>query len=190
MTLEEKLENVRKRYELGNINAYEKETEELDLRFGTEELRQSDEYQLNKLRVEKEYGKINQLEYDTRSAEILHKNSSSKEREMAMLEVQLKNGLIEKVDYDCQVKELNNEPFAAIHLEYADQDGEEVMVMDVKHNHCFVKMLLSKGFEGATEEEIVDNWARLRMASMVQSDDYEIKPYNDVVMDNGTGEMG
>lgn len=190
MTLEEKLENVRKRYELGNISSYEKETEELDLRFGTEELRKTDEYQLNKLRIEKEYGKITQLEYDTHTAEILHKNSSAKERELAMLEVQLKNGLIEKVDYICQVKELEGEPYAAIHLEYGDQDGEEVMVMDVKHNHCFVKMLLNKGFEGATEEEIVDNWARLRMASMVQSDDYELRPYNDVVMDGGSGRLG
>ena len=76
MTLDEKLKNIQARYENGNISSYEKETEELEMRFNSDELRKTDEYQLNKIRIEKEYGKLSDLEYDMRAAEILYKNSS------------------------------------------------------------------------------------------------------------------
>ena len=51
MTLDEKLKNIQARYENGNISSYEKETEELEMRFNSDELRKTDEYQLNKIRI-------------------------------------------------------------------------------------------------------------------------------------------
>ena len=51
MTLDEKLKNIQARYENGNIGSYEKETEELEMRFNSDELRKTDEYQLNKIRI-------------------------------------------------------------------------------------------------------------------------------------------
>lgn len=179
MTLEEKLESVRKRFDAGMISSYEKETEELNLRFGTEELRQTDEYLLNKLRIEKDYGKVSQYDYDMRSAEILYKNASPTDRNIALLDVQRKNGVIDKEDYLCKVKELNDEPYAAIHIEYDTKNNDEMQVI-VKNNKSFVRHLKSLGFEGETEEEIIDGWVKMRLASIAQSEEYNIEPYNDV----------
>ena len=181
MTLDEKLKNIQARYENGNISSYEKETEELEMRFNSDELRKTDEYQLNKIRIEKEYGKLSDLEYDMRAAEILYKNSSEKERSIAYLDVQRKHGLIDKQDYINKTKEINGEPYAAIKFEY-ENNGDGGMLVTSIYNKPFVELLKNLHYEGNTEEELVDGWVRVKLANLIQSDDYELMPYNDVVV--------
>ena len=181
MTLDEKLKNIQARYENGNISSYEKETEELEMRFNSDELRKTDEYQLNKIRIEKEYGKLSDLEYDMRAAEILYKNSSEKERSIAYLDVQRKHGLIDKQDYINKTKEINGEPYAAIKFEY-ENNGDGGMLVTSIYNKPFVELLKKLHCEGNTEEELVDGWVRVKLANLIQSDDYELMPYNDVVV--------
>ena len=181
MTLDEKLKNIQARYENGNISSYEKETEELEMRFNSDELRKTDEYQLNKIRIEKEYGKLSDLEYDMRAAEILYKNSSEKERSIAYLDVQRKHGLIDKQDYINKTKEINGEPYAAIKFEYENNGDGGMLVISI-YNKRFVELLKKLHYEGNTEEELVDGWVRVKLANLIQSDDYELMPYNDVVV--------
>ena len=181
MTLDEKLKNIQARYENGNISSYEKEVEELEMRFNSDELRKTDEYQLNKIRIEKEYGKLSDLEYDMRAAEILYKNSSEKERSIAYLDVQRKHGLIDKQDYINKTKEINGEPYAAIKFEY-ENNGDGGMLVTSIYNKPFVELLKKLQYEGNTEEELVDGWVRVKLANLIQSDDYELMPYNDVVV--------
>ena len=181
MTLDEKLKNIQARYENGNISSYEKETEELEMRFNSDELRKTDEYQLNKIRIEKEYGKLSDLEYDMRAAEILYKNSSEKERSIAYLDVQRKHGLIDKQDYINKTKEINGEPYAAIKFEY-ENNGDGGMLVTSIYNKPFVELLKTLHYEGNTDEELVDGWVRVKLANLIQSDDYELMPYNDVVV--------
>ena len=183
MTLDEKLKNIQARYENGNISSYEKETEELEMRFNSDELRKTDEYQLNKIRIEKEYGKLSDLEYDMRAAEILYKNSSEKERSIAYLDVQRKHGLIDKQDYINKTKEINGEPYAAIKFEY-ENNGDGGMLVTSIYNKPFVELLKKLHYEGNTDEELVDGWVRVKLANLIQSDDYELMPYNDVVVMN------
>ena len=181
MTLDEKLKNIQMRYENGNISSYEKEVEELEARFNSDELRMCDEYQLNKLRIEKEYGKISDFDYDMRAAEILYKNASEKERNIAFLDVQRKHGVIDKQDYINKTKEINGEPYAAIKFEY-ENNGDGGMLVTSIYNKPFVELLKKLHYEGNTDEELVDGWVRVKLANIIQSDDYELMPYNDVVV--------
>lgn len=179
MTLDEKLKNIQMRYENGNISSYEKEVEELEARFNSDELRMCDEYQLNKLRIEKEYGKISDFDYDMRATEILYKNASEKERNIAFLDVQRKHGVIDKQDYINKTKEINGEPYAAVKFEY-EHNGDGGMIVTAIYNKPFIKLLKANNYDGSSDEELVDGWLRIKLANIIQSEDYEMLPYNDI----------
>lgn len=181
MTLDEKLKNIQMRYESGNIGSYEKEVEELETRFNSDELRRSDEYQLNKLRIEKEYGKIKDFDYDMRAAEILYKNSPEKERNIAFLDVQRKHGVIDRQEYINKSKEINGEPYAAVKFEY-EPNGDGGMIVTAIYNKPFIKLLKANNYDGSSDEELVDGWLRIKLANIIQSEEYEMLPYNDIAI--------
>lgn len=167
----------------GSISAYDYEMGMLDLRFNSDELKQTDEYALSKLKIQKDYEKIDNYNYDMKTMLILSKSLPEKERKKKQLEIMLRYGKIHESDYTLNIKQLDGIPFGLIRLVYDESKNDQYAMFDVKYNKLFVADLRRKGYTGVKDDEVVEMWVKQQYQNVALSEDLEIETYEDMLDD-------
>lgn len=96
------------------------------------------------------------LDLERRLAEI---NSETEEdAEVAKLEVDLRNEVISKAEFDKKVAGIRNEPYVNVLNMGIDPQNVVQGYFELDWNDEFIKMLQSAGLTGKNDEEIVNKW--------------------------------
>ena len=80
------------------------------------------------------------------------------DKELAKLEVQLKNGKIGQYEFDKQVAELKNEPYVNVLKLDVNPENAKAGYMELDWNDHFVKFLHENGYTGESDEAVVNKW--------------------------------
>lgn len=80
------------------------------------------------------------------------------DKEVAKLDVDLKNEKIGKVEYEKKVAEIREEPFINVLEMGVNPEDAKVGFIELDWNDHFVKMLHANGYTGTSDEEVVNEW--------------------------------
>ena len=83
---------------------------------------------------------------------------SDEDKELAKLDVKLKNGKIGRAEYDKAVAEIKNEPWVNVLKLDVNPENAKAGYMELDWNDNFVKFLHDNGYEGKDDEAIVNKW--------------------------------
>lgn len=148
LTIKQKRDALEQQWKYGQISTYEYEMGDLDLRFCSPELRETDEYKLNKLKIQREWMVISESEYEIQTFDIVNKNKTPRERELAALDVRLKHNEIDQATYEVDKAQLEGRALGMVRLIYDENEDPENGYFDVRFNKLFVNKLREKGFQG------------------------------------------
>lgn len=140
----------------------------LNKRFPTNEMKQLDEYKLNKLKIDNKYNKISDYDYEIKCSEILNTHKSPVKQKTDILNIKKKYKKISDIDYLKEVNDINGKEWFQVYTKIDDNDEE--MSFMVEYNDTFLNNLSQKGFIG-TPDEMVDKWLRLWFVSMLDESD-------------------
>lgn len=135
------------------------------------------EYELNKLDIERSNSKISEYDYKSRLI-ILNKNLDQNivhDYELALLKrdhnvitdteyklefakLELQEGKVTELEYEKRVATINDAPWVKVLNLDTDPDNPGNGSLELDWNTKFVEELKDHGYEGATEEQIVDQW--------------------------------
>ena len=80
------------------------------------------------------------------------------DKEVAKLDIDLKNEKIGKVEYEKKVAEIREEPFINVLEMGVNPEDAKVGFIELDWNDHFVKMLHANGYTGTSDEEVVNEW--------------------------------
>ncbi len=80
------------------------------------------------------------------------------DKELAKIEVQLKNGKIGQYEFDKKVAELKNEPYVNVLKLDVNPENAKAGYMELDWNDHFVKFLHENGYTGESDEAVVNKW--------------------------------
>jgi len=83
---------------------------------------------------------------------------SDDDKEIAKLEVQLKNGKLGQSEFDKKVAEIKDEPWVNVLKLDVNPENAKAGYMELDWNDNFVKFLHDNGYEGKDDEAIVNKW--------------------------------
>ena len=83
---------------------------------------------------------------------------SDSDKELAKLEVQLKNGKIGQYEFDKKVAELKDQPYVNVLKLDVNPENAKAGYMELDWNDHFVKFLHSNGYTGESDEAVVNKW--------------------------------
>lgn len=181
LTIKQKRDALEQQWKYGQISTYEYEMGDLDLRFCSPELRETDEYKLNKLKIQREWMVISESEYEIQTFDIVNKNKTPRERELAALDVRLKHNEIDQATYEVDKAQLEGRALGMVRLIYDENEDPENGYFDVRFNKLFVNKLREKGFQGENDNQVVDNWVMTQyynIANKQATEETEILPYS------------
>lgn len=184
LTNQEKIEHLERMYRAGTVSSHDYEMGMLDLQYDNPELKQTDEYKLKKLKLQKSYEEISDYDYAIQSYMIVNKDKTINEKKIGQLDIQLRYGQIAQSDYEIQKAQLENRPFAMVRLIYDKEVNPDEGYFDVKFNKLFVSLLKSRGYAGSNDDEVVEQWVDLHyktVAASLSNDELSIESYNDVI---------
>lgn len=111
------------------------------------------------LKIERKYEYITEYEFDKAYAELKYKDSKSTDLQFMRLKVEKKHGNLTEKEFDKAVYSLGDKPWVdVIHSEYKEEHGTDGFSFELDWNDAFVKLLRADGYNGATDEEIVEQW--------------------------------
>ena len=118
------------------------------------------ELEIENLMLDRKYRHITKEEYDYRLVELKYKDSENKtDLPFVRLELDKKYGKLTEKEFDKAVYSLGNKPWVDIvHSEYNDNEGSDGFAFELDWNEAFITLLRSEGYNGATEEAIVEQW--------------------------------
>jgi hypothetical protein len=123
----------------------------IDIEYKTDPERQSRE----KLKVLKNYGKLTQSEYEY---EVLkYEISDSIKREMAVLDLDLKNKKIDAHLYEKKKASLNKEPWVSMPKIHWDPLNNGKTFFELDYNEYFIPYLKDNNYSGS-DDEIINAW--------------------------------
>jgi hypothetical protein len=145
-------EKAKAKYEL---QGEELERKLLDLDYDNTSI----EYKRKSLFLDFKYAKLTQKQYDAKFIQLTFPDENSVEYKKAALELRLENGEISELDYAKELATLNNEPWV-VYKDYGieEVEGKTGFWFEFDWNSVFIEKLVSEGYEGATEEQIVKRW--------------------------------
>jgi hypothetical protein len=120
------------------------------------------------LALDKKYGKLSSYDYDLELIEQQDLDLDSKN--LAILEVKKKHGKIQDFEYRRDKAEIEQEPWVDI-IDHGF-DPEQMIngfYMSFAWNSHWIDLLRRHGYNGKTEEEIIDQWYTDVCNSQVQS---------------------
>lgn len=85
-----------------------------------------------------------------------HEKITDEEYKIGQLEIELKNGDIEKNDFDREVATIKGEPYLNV-IEMGIENSSEGY-FELDWNDAFVKMLHDDGITGMSDEDVVNKW--------------------------------
>ena len=83
---------------------------------------------------------------------------SDEDKELAKLEVQVKNGKIGQYQFDKKVAELKKEPYVNVLKLDVNPENAKAGYMELDWNDHFVKFLHENGYTGESDEAVVNKW--------------------------------
>ena len=83
---------------------------------------------------------------------------SDEDKELAKLEVQVKNGKIGQYEFDKKVAELKKEPYVNVLKLDVNPENAKAGYMELDWNDHFVKFLHENGYTGESDEAVVNKW--------------------------------
>lgn len=127
------------------------------------DIRQSDkdseEYKLASLKLDWQYGKLEDEEYDRAILETKFNDTESDEYMLAELEIDLKYGHITETDKERICASIKGEPwFKIIGGEHVNNGPNATMAFELDWNDEFVRDLEKQGWTAATDDQIVNLW--------------------------------
>ena len=143
----------------------------LSSQYGTHELKQLPQYKLKFLDLQKNYGIIDTYTYDVESSKILYAEKPKEELDCALLDIELKHGKIDKLEWTKRTNDAKGKSWVAIHTNYGEENDEDNMEIEVVYNQTFIKNMRKKGLPGDTDEEIAEQWLKLFLISNLDEDD-------------------
>ena len=112
---------------------------------------------VEKLNVDLKYNKITQRDYEVQMAKM--EGKSDEEIELKIAEIDFKHGLISQTIYDKTVATIKNEPYmGVIESNFRPDLGINGLTFEFEWNEQFIAMLVSNGYNGTTDEEIVNSY--------------------------------
>ena len=116
------------------------------------------------------------------------------DKELAKLEVQLKNGKIGQYEYDKQVAEIKQEPYVNVLKLDVNPENAKAGYMELDWNDHFVKFLHENGYTGENDEAVVNKWfndvCRTVLVQEIADQDYGLEDIGDrsdvVIKQSGT----
>lgn len=120
----------------------------------------NDDLVLELLSLKRKYKHISKEEYDYELVEIKYKNSKfDTDLSFARYELDKKYGKLTEKEFDKAVYSLGNRPWVdVIHSEYNDNDKSDGFIFELDWNDAFIIMLRDEGYNGNTDESIVEQW--------------------------------
>lgn len=135
-----------------HIDEFEYETKKIDITVQDEK-----ERDLKKLRLERKFKKITKEEYDYRLADIEYKNNE--DLPFVKLALDREYNKISQNEYDKRVYSLKNQPWVGvISNEYNPGEKSDGFTFELDWNDAFVDMLRTEGYNGPSDEAIVEQW--------------------------------
>lgn len=178
LTPRERLANLEFRYSNGLISAHEYEFGTLEAEFYTAELKQTDEYKLRRLDLQRSYDEITAMDYELQSSDILNKNIPDVEKKIKKLDILLRYGQIDAVEHDKEVAHLKGIPFCKVMLD-GNPDKEGFSSLYTVFNKEFVDVLRKKHYAGETDDDVVASWVGVTVQEVAQSEDFGIEHFTD-----------
>jgi len=128
---------------------------DLDIRLA--EIHYADkEFDEKKHNIDFKYGIISEYEYDTKTNELKNTGQQYDENKLA---IDLKHGKIDQQEHDKTIANLRHEPWVAIVDNQYDKSQKLTgLKITLDWNEYFIEMLKDNGYNGKTEEAIIEQW--------------------------------
>ena len=115
----------------------------------------SDDYKRKELEIKLRYNKITKAEYHRALTDLI---VNPKQKALALLELDHREGKISEVDYAKQTATLNGEPWVTVlNMDFAGKTALEGS-FELDWNDAFVEKLKKEGYAGPTPDSIVNQW--------------------------------
>jgi len=83
---------------------------------------------------------------------------TDEDKELAVAEVEFKNGTLGKLEYQKKVAEIKKEPYVNVLKLDVNPENAQAGYMELDWNDHFVKFLHDNGYTGQNDEEVVNKW--------------------------------
>lgn len=137
-------------FQYGKIDEYEYQVSQL------KENHQGKELQRELLDIERQFEKITKEEYDYKLVEILYDGD---ERTEARLALDHKYGKLTQNEYEKAIASHRNQPWCSvINSEFNPDNPVHGLSLELDWNDAFIQSLVQAGYNGTTDEQIVEQW--------------------------------
>lgn len=154
----------------GKLSAEELEYKLFDLSYAAKD---TEAYQKEKLKLDVRFGKKTEEEADHELLDFKFDDKTSIEYKIAQLGLEHKYGNISDNAHDKEVATLLREPWWTMLGSDHKIQGENVqLAIELDWNEYFIQHLEKQGWEGRTQDEIMDRWFEHAMKQMLDIDQY------------------
>ena len=116
------------------------------------------------------------------------------DKEIAKLDVQLKNSKIGKYEHEKQVAELKEEPYVNVLKLDVNPENAKAGYMELDWNDHFVKFLHENGYRGENDEDVVNKWfndvCRTVLVQEIADQDYGLEEQGGTDVIRTVGDTG
>lgn len=143
-------------HRFGKLSAEELEYRLFELSY---EVKNTEAYQRDKLKLDVRFGKKTEEEAEHELLDMKWEDKTSIDYKIAQLGLEFKYGNITENQHEKEVATLLREPwFNVIGAEHTVRGENAQLAIELDWNEFFVQFLESKGWTGVTPDEIVDKW--------------------------------
>ena len=143
----------------------------LSKRYNSEEMKKLPQYKLSFLKLQNDYGIIDNYTYDIETTKILMEDKTKEEKDIALLNIERKYDKIDNLEYTKRFNDAKGKSWVAIHTDYDADSDEDNMELEVVYNKTFIKNMRKKGLPGDSDEEIAEQWLKLFLIANLDEDD-------------------
>lgn len=137
---------------------------------------------LDKLDVDLAHAKITPYEHACQTVATQHPDAESLDHQMGLLKADFEHGKVTEIEYEKTRATANNEPWVGVvDHGFNPDDGPNGLFFQLDWNPQWVALLRQHGYQGSTEEEIVEQWFSAVCQSQAETNpvlDAEPTPFN------------
>lgn len=156
-------------FELFTKSKYDRELAKLKKQHPYEE---SKEYKELRLELDYKYNKIDEYTKMKGLIEAEYENDD-KEKRIKLLALDKKYNKIDDLEYEKQMNDIDQNPWAKIHFNYDEKNDPANMGVEIVYNDYFIKHLEEQGYSGSTNDDVVQSWLSHVFAANIDASDLE-----------------
>lgn len=108
---------------------------------------------------------------------------TDEDKELAVAEVELKQGKLGRTEYEKKIAEIKKEPYVNVLKLDVNPENAKAGYMELDWNDHFVKFLHDNGYTGKSDEDVVNKWfndvCRTVLVQEIADQDYGLQEQND-----------